>query len=279
MSGGNTVLHEAARLGNLRIIRLLLQKGADPSTRNGNAETPADISEHFGHSDATQLLGSPASVPIDFYGRRYAYKRDFTALARDDGNGLPREFVNTFVLYSHFALPQVQKWLQQCPDLLSTRSSWDELSVEAAAHMGRRDIGTLMLDHGAAYSLPTAVTFGSLPDVKRMLAEEPRRIHERGAHSFPVLWYTAFGEARLETAEFLISAGVNIHEEMRGRTALHVAATSGHTDLCRLFLEQGLDPMTVGDSFLGKQNAIQAARDGGHNETAEMLAHWSLPHK
>jgi hypothetical protein len=119
----------------------------------------------------------------------------------------------------------------------------------------------------------------ALSDVKRMLVEEPRCIHERGAHSFPVLWYTAFGEARLDTAGFLISVGMNIHEEMRGRTALHVAATSGHTDLCRLFLEQGLDPMTVGDSFLGKQNAIQAARDGGHNETAEMLANWSPPHK
>jgi ankyrin repeat protein len=279
MSGGDTVLHVAARSGNLRIIRLLLQKGADPLIRNGNAETPVDISEHFGHSDARKLLRSSASVSIDFYGRRYAHKRDFTSLARDDDNGLPREFVNAFVLYSHFALPQVQKWLRQCPDLLNTRSSWDELSVEAAAHMGRKDIGALMLDQGSAYSLPTAVAFGSLSDVKRMLAEEPRCIHERGAHSFPLLWYTAFGDARLDTAEFLISAGANLHEEMRGRTALHVAATSGHTDLCRFFLERGLDPMTVGDSFLGKQNAIRAARDGGHNETAEMLANWSLSHK
>jgi hypothetical protein len=136
-----------------------------------------------------------------------------------------------------------------------------------------------MLDRGAAYSLPTAVVFGSLSDVKRMLAEEPRCIRERGAHSFPILWYTAFGDARLDTAEFLISTGANVHEEMRGRTVLHVAATSGHLDLCRYFLELGLDPLTVGDSFLGKQSAIQAARDGGHNQVAEMLAGWSLVHK
>jgi hypothetical protein len=44
-------------------------------------------------------------------------------------------------------------------------------------------------------------------------------------------------------------------------------------------LEQGLDPLTEGDSFLGKQSAIQAARDGGHNQVAEMLAGWSLVHK
>jgi hypothetical protein len=51
--------------------------------------------------------------------------------------------------------------------------------------MGRKDIGTLMLDGGAACSVPTAVVFGSLSDVKRMPAEEPRSIRERGAHSFP----------------------------------------------------------------------------------------------
>jgi ankyrin repeat protein len=279
MSGGDTVLHAAAKSGSARIIRLLLQKGADPSIRNGNAETPADVCQRFGHSEAERLLRSSTSIPIDFYGRRYSYKHDFTPLARDDSNGLPREFVNAFVLYSHFALPQVQKWLEQCPDLLNTRSSWDELSVEAAAHMGRNDIGGLMLDRGAAYSLPTAVVFGSLSDVKRMLEEESRRIQERGAHSFPLLWYTAFGDARLDTAEFLISAGANVHEEMRGRTVLHVAATSGHLELCRFFLEQGLDPLTVGNSYLGRQSAIEAARDGGHNETAEMLAHWSVLHK
>jgi len=272
---GDTVLHVAAKTGNERIIRLLLQKGADPALRNEEGETPIEIATRFGHSGAEALMRNSASVARDFYARRYAYQRDFTSLARDDNNGLPREFINAFVLYSHFALPQVQRWLDQCPDLLNTRSSWDELSVEAAAHMGRQDIGALLLDRGAAYSLPTAVVFGSLSDVKRVLGEEPRRIHEPGAHSFPLLWYTAFGAPRPETAEYLISAGANAHEEMRERTVLHVAATSGHLELCRFFLEKGLDPSTVGYSFLGKQTAIEAARDAGHNEVADMLAHWN----
>jgi ankyrin repeat protein len=272
---GDTVLHAAAKSGNERISRLLLQKGADPQTRNSKGETPSEIAEHFGHAPAARLIRSSQSVPKDFYGRRYLYKRDFTSLTRDDSNGLPRGFVNAFVLYSHFALPQVRKWLDQCPDLLNTRSSWDELSVEAAAHMGRKDIGSLMLDRGAAYSLATATVFGSLSDVRRMLGEEPRCIHERGAHSFPLLWYTAFGEPHIETAEYLISAGANVQEEMRGRTVLHVAAASGHLELCRFFFERGLDPLTVGNSFLGKENAIEAARKAGHMDVADRLASWS----
>lgn len=107
-----------------------------------------------------------------------------------------------------------------------------------------------------------------------MLAEEPRSIHERGAHSFPLLWYTAFGDPKIETAEYLMSQGADLKEDMRGRTVLHVAATSGHADLCRFYMEKGLDPMSVGDSFLGKQTPVKAAQDAGHDDLANMLANW-----
>jgi len=271
---GNTVLHFAARSGNTRIVRLLLQKRADVTAKNGKGETASDIAIRFNQKTIEVQLASAPNIPTDFYGRRYQYTRKFASVVRDDSNGIPKEFVNAFVLYSHFSLPQVQKWVTQCPDLLNTRASWDELSVEAAAHMGRADIGNLMLDRGATYSLPTAVVFGPVGDVKRMLAEEPRSIHERGAHSFPLLWYTAFGEPRTETAEYLISQGADVKEDMRGRTVLHVAATSGHVDLCRFYMEKGLDPMAVGDSFLGKQTAVKAAQDAGHDDLATILTNW-----
>ena len=271
---GNSVLHYAARSGNSRIVRLLLQKGADVTAKNANGETPSEVASLFGQEAIKVLLASPGDISRDFYGQRYQYTREFAPVVRDDSNGIPKEFVNAFVMYSHFSFPQVRKWVVQCPDLLNTRAAWDELSVEAAAHMGRADIGNFMLDRGATYSLPTAVVFGPIADVKRMLAEEPHRIHERGAHSFPVLWYTAFGEPKVEAAEYLISQGANVKEDMRGRTVLHAAATSGHADLCRFYMEQGLDPMAVGDSFLGKQTAVKAAHDAGHDDLAKMLVSW-----
>ena len=271
---GDSVMHVAARSGNERIVLLLLQKGADVDSKNANGQTAIDVAAESGREAIRKRLATAASVPRDFYERRYRYKRNFDALVRDDTNGLPSQFVNAFVLYSHFSLPQVKKWVEQCPDLLNTRASWDELSVEAAAHMGRKDIGRLMLDRGAAYSLATAVVFGSLQDVKRMLSEEPRCIRERGAHSFPLLWYTAFGEPNLEAAQYLIGRGADVREEMRGRTALHVAATSGHMELCRFFLECGLDPLAAGSSYLGNQTAVKAAQDAGHGELAKMLSEW-----
>jgi hypothetical protein len=140
--------------------------------------------------------------------------------------------------------------------------------------MGRADIGGLLLDRGASYSICTAAVFGSLADVKRMLVEDPRRIHERGAHSFPLLFYTAFGKPQLETAEHLISAGADPREEMRGRTVLHTAASAGHLELCRFFLEKGVNPRQKGTSFLGVQDAVEAAELAKHPEVAAMIRDW-----
>jgi uncharacterized protein len=204
---GETILHCAAYTGYPRAIRLLLQKGGEAGARNTAGKSALDIAVANSRREAADLLRRASAVPRDFPARRFAYDAKFGALQRDDTQGLPRDLVNNFVVFSHFGFDRVKKLLELCPDLLNTRAAWDELPVEAAAHMGRADIGGLLLDRGASYSICTATTFGSLADVKRMLAEDERRIQERGAHSFPLLYYTAFGKPRFDAAEYLISAG------------------------------------------------------------------------
>jgi ankyrin repeat protein len=275
---GDTILHCAARAGDPRVVRLLIQKGADAGARNSAEQTAQDIAQAGGKAEAVAVLRGAAFIPRDYYARRYAYNAKFEALKRDDTGGLPREFINRSVVVSHFSLERVKNWIDLCPSLVNTRASWDELPVEAAAHMGRADIGGLLLDRGASYSICTAAVFGSLVDVKRMLAEDGQRIHERGAHSFPLLWYTAFGTPKIETAEYLIGAGADPKEDMRGRTVLHVAATGGYLELCRLFLEKGLDPLQTGMSFLGTQDAVDAAEQAKHPEVATMLRDWIKLH-
>jgi ankyrin repeat protein len=271
---GDTVLHCAARAGDLRVVKLILQKGGDASAKNASGRTPGEVARTSEHAEAAQLLESAATVPRDYYARRFQYASGFQPCSRDDTRGIPRDFVNAFVLYSHFDSNKIKQWLASCPDLLNTRASWDELAIEAAAHMGRTDIGEFLLARGGAYSLPTAIVFGSLADVRRMLTEDPRRIHERGAHSFPLLWYTAFGPAQIETAEYLMSQGAPIKEDLRGRTVLHIAAAAGHVELCRFFLEKGLNPRDVGANAYGKQDAIETARQANHPALANMLAEW-----
>jgi uncharacterized protein len=275
---GDTILHCAARTDFPRVIRLLLQKGAVANAKNAAGETPLDMAVAAGNVGTADVLRNAASIPQDYYAHRYSYAPQFAPLRRDDTQGLPKDFINNFIVFSHFGFDRVKKLIELCPELLNTRASWDELPVEAAAHMGRADIGGLFLDQGASYSICTAAVFGSLADVKRMLAEDPRRIHERGAHSFPLLFYTAFGKPQLETAEYLISASANPKEEMRGRTVLHTAASAGHLELCRFFLEKGVDPRQKGTSFLGVQDAAEAAELAKHTEVAAMIRDWMAKH-
>jgi ankyrin repeat protein len=82
----------------------------------------------------------------------------------------------------------------------------------------------------------------------------------------------------MDAAEYLIGAGADPMEEMRGRTVLHTAASAGHLDMCRFFLEKGLDPRQKGTSFMGVQDAAEAAELGKHPEVAAMIREWMAKH-
>lgn len=53
---GETPLHEAASIGNLDIVELLLNHGADPKIKNYFDATPLDIAEIQGHEHIAQCL-------------------------------------------------------------------------------------------------------------------------------------------------------------------------------------------------------------------------------
>ncbi|NGO62451.1 sigma-70 family RNA polymerase sigma factor [Rhizobium daejeonense] len=67
---GDTPLHLAARTGNLAVCDLFIRSGANPTSRNHDRQTPADVAFAEGHGFAAQLLSSlvarsPEPQPVD----------------------------------------------------------------------------------------------------------------------------------------------------------------------------------------------------------------------
>ncbi|MEM7258405.1 MAG: ankyrin repeat domain-containing protein, partial [Pseudomonadota bacterium] len=107
-----------------------------------------------------------------------------------------------------------------------------------SAHMGRKELAAFLLKSGAPYSLPTAVMMGDYTTVKRLLNEDPERIHERAAHDFALLWYPIIGQCDLDMMQLLLDKGAKVEEQhYLGTTALHWACIRGPIELTELLLE------------------------------------------
>lgn len=60
---GETPLHEAASIGNLDIVELLLKNGAHSKVKNDVDATPLDIAEIHGHKDIAEFIKNWNYIP------------------------------------------------------------------------------------------------------------------------------------------------------------------------------------------------------------------------
>ena len=269
---GTSPLHAASAVGYTNVVRNLLRKGANAPAKDKDGRTALEVAVAHGHDETAAVLRDPASVRRDLYSSRYRYTEQGSAITRDDSYGIPQNWINQFVTFAHFNLDQVQKMYDLCPSLLMTRATWDELGVEGAAHTGYVKCVRYLLDKGSPLSICTATMMGMTARVKEMLAEDAGRVHERGAHDFPLLWYTAFAGEYTDLAELLLGAGAEVDTGYRGATALHLAARKGYVQLAELPLARGADPNPVSTlAFLAGGTPLAIAKEKGHQPFVDLL--------
>jgi hypothetical protein len=105
--------------------------------------------------------------------------------------------VNEFVRVAHADLDATRKMLDAEPRLI--RAAWDwgggdfETALGGAAHMGRRDIATFLIDRGAHLDLFAAAMLGELPIVKAALDARPSLARVPGPHGIPLLAHAKAG--------------------------------------------------------------------------------------
>lgn len=264
---GKTALHLAAARGYDDMVQMLIHRGAATDVRDADGKTPLDVAT----GPAIPTLQHASSIERVSYARRYTQDLAGKPVTRDDTYGLPQELVNQFSQVAHFDFEKVKQLQKLCPMLVMTRATWDELGIEAAAHMGLVPMAKYLADLGAPVSTCTAALVGAHDLVKRLLAEDPACIRERGAHDLPLLAYTAYGEQRVDTAELLLKSGADVHVTAFGQTTLHIAAGKGHVELAQLLLERGADVNATVKMKAGLVTPLGVAMQAKQSKMADLL--------
>jgi ankyrin repeat protein len=230
------------------MAQTLLMNASDPNARRKDGKSALDIARHHGYDDIVAMLihrgaefqGKP-DVERIYFGCRYSYDAPGNPYKPQDMTGLPQDFINECVRLSHIDVERVKHLYKLAPGLLAARATWDELPIEAAAHMGLVPLAEFLAEQGSPVSTCTASVLGLRNRVEALVKGDPDCLRERGAHDIPLLSYTAWGRERLDIAEFLLNSGVKLRARGLGLTTLHVAAMKGHIELAKLLLDRGAD--------------------------------------
>src|SRR5688572_7469066 len=123
---------------------------------------------------------------------------------------LETTLVEEFVRVAHSDLDRTRELLAQEPALVN--ASWDwgggdwETGLGAAAHMGRKDIASYLLENGARLDLFAAAMLGNLEIVMAALEAYPDAINIPGPHGIPLIAHAQAGGEEAQTVfEYLES--------------------------------------------------------------------------
>ena len=277
---GLSVLHVAAAVGSAEMVRVLILNGADPEAKSPAGETPEQVARRLGKSAAADLLARHRELPKNHRTSRFARNASGEPYTQPAPPPIAPWIANEYVGSSHGNLERVKELLALYPAVLHANATWDELAVEAGAHVGFHDGVAFQLDRGAPLSICTAAMRGLAAEVRRMLDEDPLRLHEHGAHNIPLVHFPGIGgirgeghavTERREILRFLLDRGADPNAAKRGQTALHWAAGGGDVEMAELLVGRGADVRAVWRSPRGELTPLAMAERNEHKAVAELL--------
>jgi ankyrin len=230
----------------------LLMNASDPNVRRADGRSAVDLARARGYRDIVDLLihrgasAEPAGVERVYFGQRFRFDRAGQPYTPENLDGLPQDFINEFVRLSHADVERAKHLHKLAPALVFGRATWDEMGIEAAAHMGLFVLADYLASNSAPVSTCTATLLGLEKRVRSLVAGDPACVRERGAHDIALIAYTALAEQRPAIADFLLRAGASVHARaLGGLTTLHLAAGKGYLELADVLLQHGADVNAV----------------------------------
>lgn len=174
--------------------------------------------------------------------------------------------VKDFVIAGHGNVETVKSMLEANPELLNAAHEWRtgdlETALQAASHVGNREIALYLLSRGATLRITTAAMLGDVAALNKFLARDSSLIHSSGAHGIPLLVHAVMSDDAALVSS-LISRGAVSGASM----ALNIATDIGNLAVVRVLLTQA-QPDPHWKNMKGK-SALELA--AGHFELLKLL--------
>jgi ankyrin repeat protein len=225
-ANNNTALHLAAESGRVDIIKLLLDEGMSVNLTNTNDSTPLHVSAKFGHLEATKTLVERGAAI----------------------NNTNKIGVTPLMVAAHFGNLETFRYLTKEGADINIRNNKNYSALHYAAGSGCVDIIKLLLDKGISVNLPNKDKFTSLHvcakfgqlDATKALVERGAAINNTNKDGVTPLMVAA-KHGKLEIFRYLteIGADINIHNAYNS-TALHYVLESGSVDIIKFLLDKGM---------------------------------------
>jgi ankyrin repeat protein len=223
----NTALHLAAESGSVDIIQLLLDKEMSVDLTNKHGSTPLHVSAQFGKLEATKTLVERGA-----------------AINKTNKSG-----VTALMVAAHFGKLEIFRYLTEAGADINIRNYNNNNTVlHYAAGSGSVDIIQLLLDKGKSANLPTkdgftplhvCAKFGHL-EATKCLVERGADINKVNEHKVTPLMVAA-EHRKLEIFQYLTELGADINiRNAFNNTALDYAHESGSADIIKLLLDKGM---------------------------------------
>jgi hypothetical protein len=144
-------------------------------------------------------LALAAAAPQDTGGQK---KADGKGGQRPARPRLDADLVRDFVAAAHRDLDRVRQMLEGQRGLINATWDWGggdfETALGGAAHMGRRDIATFLLERGARLDLFAAAMLGHVEVVRAAVTAYPDVVNVPGPHGITLLAHARAGRRDAE---------------------------------------------------------------------------------
>jgi hypothetical protein len=134
--------------------------------------------------------------------------------------------------------------LARKPELAVAPSSWGESCLQAAGHLGHRDLIVSLLARGVAADLFTECVIG---DPTRAVDALEASSDLLGVHRLPILHFAVMSGNPV-VVETLLEAGAPVNPRGAALTPLHAAVARRELGIAMCLLEAGADPLAI-DAF------------------------------